>query len=339
MMRAPPVHQRRVHQETLSAAGDEHNVRPPERSLSKSHVGGIALARDSRPMERAGRWAWTLPAAAIAAYVYATRRYFRISPGPTEPVHEDLRTAWTPMWRELLTPAQWLRLRCAAIYRGDGVPRGDGSPVLLVHGFLTWGLYLGTMRAWLERLGYHARIAHIGLNADCYDVLADRLRAETERFAGPPRRRVHLVGHSLGGVLVRAVAAHVPELVASVTYLATPLRGLRVHPGLRLSNLAVRSAVRRRRDHSVFPECMTFGCQCAAVRALTTPLPSRVPQLAVVARGDGLADWRYEMDPETSRVLEVRSSHFGVVFEPAVYEALARHLTAAGDHAAVERGA
>jgi pimeloyl-ACP methyl ester carboxylesterase len=234
---------------------------------------------------------------------------------------------------------QWLRLQRSRVYRVEGVPRGDGSPVLLVHGFLTWGLYLRTMRAWLERLGYRARIAHIGWNADCYDVLADHLRAETERFAGPPRRRVHLVGHSLGGVLVRAVAAHAPEIVASVTYLATPLRGLRVHPTLRVSNLVVRAAVHRQRGQSVFAECMTFACQCATVRAVAAPLPSSVPQLAVVARGDGLTDWRYEADPDTSPVLEVRSSHFGVAFQPSVYEALARNLAAAAERSAVASAA
>lgn len=276
--------------------------------------------------------------AATAAQVYAARRSFATTPGPVKFMHEDLRTAWTPWWRENLAGLQWLRLQRSPVYRGDGVPRGDGSPVLIVQGFLTRRSYLGTLRGWLERLGYRARIADVGWNADCYDALADRVVAQAEHAGGRERRAVHLVGHSLGGVLIRAVAARAPQLVASVTTLATPFRGLRVHPGLRLANLIARVVVHRRRDPSVFPECMTFACECATVRALAAPLPSSLPQLAIAVPGDGLVDWRYEGHAPTTRVVQVPGSHFGVVFEPAAYEALARHLAAAAAMTA-ERGA
>ena len=267
--------------------------------------------------------------ALAAARVYATRRYFKTSPPPTTFMHEDVRTAWTPAWREMLTGMQWLRLQRSPVYRGDGVPRGDGSPVVLVHGFLSGRFYLHVMRAWLERLGYRARIVDLGWSADCWDILAQRVRAQAEDAARAAQGRVHLVGHSLGGVLVRAVAARAPEMVASVTSLATPLRGLRVHPGLRLSHWLVRSHVLRERGESVFAGCMTFACGCATVRALAAPLPPTVPQLAVVAHDDGLVDCRYEADDATMRVLDVPGSHMGIAFEPIVYEALARHLAAA----------
>ncbi|HEY7517254.1 MAG TPA: alpha/beta fold hydrolase [Methylomirabilota bacterium] len=268
-------------------------------------------------------------AAATAAHAYAMRRYFGTSPGPVSFMHEDLRTAWTPVWREALPALQWLRLQRSPVYRGEGIARGDGAPVLLLQGFVTRRAYLATLRRWLERLGYRSRIADIGWNADCLDVLADEIIAQAARARGHDRRAVHLVGHSLGGVLARAVAARAPELVASVATLAAPFRGLRLHPTLRLTNWIVRGLVRRRRDASVFPECLTFACQCATVRALAAPLPSRLPQLAVVVPGDGVADWRYEADTATTRVVHVPGSHVGVVFEPAAYAALARHLAAA----------
>lgn len=280
----------------------------------------------------------TAAAVATAARVYATRRYFRTTPGPVKFMHEDIRTAWTPSWRESLAGLQWLRLHSSAVYRGDGVPRGDGAPVLLVQGFLTRRQYLGTLRGWLERLGYRPHIADVGWNADCFDVLADQVLAQAASVRGEAGRRVHLVGHSLGGILVRAVAARAPHVVASVTTLATPFRGLRVEPALRLGNLIVRSVVHRRRDPAVFPECMTFACQCATVRALASPLPASLPQLSVTVPGDGLTDWRYGADPATTRVVEVPGCHFGVVFEAAAYEALAQHLADATAVAA-DRGA
>ena len=284
------------------------------------------MAAQQRP-----RWQWAAAAAAVAigARLYATRRYFESTPGPTAFMHDDLQIAWTPAWRETLTAVQWLRLKRSPVYRGEGVPRGDGSPVLLVQGFLTRRFYLEPLREWLERLGYRPRVAHLGWNADCFDALADAILADEEFASGRAHQRVHLVGHSLGGVLVRAVAARAPHLVASVASLAAPFRGLRVHPSLRLGNLATRAVVHRRRK-SVFQECMTFACPCATVRALAEPLPASLPQLAVVVPGDGMADWRYEADPATTTVVEVPGSHVGVVYEPAMYEALARHLARAG---------
>jgi pimeloyl-ACP methyl ester carboxylesterase len=283
-------------------------------------------------MTRRARNIWISAASTLvagAARVYATRRYFQRSPGPRQFMHEDPRLAWTPSWYETLTGMQWLRLHRSAVYRGDGVPRGDEAPVLLVHGFLSRPIYLETLRHWLARLGYRPHVANLGWNADCYDVLADRLTSELAALFGRTRRRVHLVGHSLGGILVRAVAAREPDWVASVATLATPFRGLRVHPALRVSNVLVRAVVHARRDPSVFPECMTLACPCATVRALATPLPAHIPQLAVVAIRDGLTDWRYQADPATMRVAEVPTSHFGSVYDPAVYEALAEHLASA----------
>jgi hypothetical protein len=74
---------------------------------------------------------------------------------------------------------------------------------------------------------------------------------------------------------------------------------------------------------------MTFACQCASVRAIAAPLPASLPQLAIVVPGDGVADWRYESDSATMHVVRVPGSHVGAVFEPAAYEALARHLARA----------
>jgi pimeloyl-ACP methyl ester carboxylesterase len=269
-----------------------------------------------------------LAGAAITAVLHelAARRYYRTAPGPDRIVHEDERVVWTPLWREWLAPAEWLRLRSSPVHRGRGVPRGDGAPVLLVHGFLTRGLYLTPLRRWLERIGYQARVADIGWNADCLDVLADRLLAEVRHVHASTGRPVALIGHSAGGLLVRAVAAAAPELIASIALLAAPVRGLRVHPALELGAMSVRAGVHARRRQWVDPKCLTLACSCPTVSSLARPVPPDVPHLAVVARGDGLTDWRYAVDRAATRVVEVDTSHFGLVVSQTVYEALGQHL-------------
>jgi len=263
-------------------------------------------------------------AAGILAQEWITRAYYARTPSPGRFVDEMERTAWTAPWHEIAAPLEWLRLRVSPLFRGAGVPRGDGAPVVLVAGFLLRGRYLATLRDWLARLGYHARIADIGRDADCYDVLSGRLLDELDGD-----RSTHLVGHSMGGLLARAAAALAPERVASVVTLGTPLRGLRMHPGVRVTAATVRGLTHLRRGAAVRPQCLTLACECASVRALHAPLPATMPQLAIVTPWDGFADWRYCADRATMSVVAVPGSHGGLVWNVQVYRALARHLAGA----------
>jgi pimeloyl-ACP methyl ester carboxylesterase len=278
-----------------------------------------------------------LGAVGLVAQELAAWRYERSTKGPTRFLDEEERTAWTSPWSELLVPLQWLRLRASPEY-GGAVPHGNGAPVLLVHGFLTRGRYLAPLRDWLQRIGYRAEVADIGLNADCTDILTDRLVTIVERTRDTTGAPAHLIGHSFGGVLVRATAARARNAVASVTTLAAPIRGLAANPGLRLAAAAVRATVHARRGNRVNERCLTFACECVSVRALHTHLPADLPQLAIVARRDGVADWRYGVGVGTPTV-EVTASHMGVVVNPAAYRAIATHLAAASHTAARARGA
>jgi pimeloyl-ACP methyl ester carboxylesterase len=285
----------------------------------------------TRP-RRAGA-AWIALAVAGAAMVLAqelaARVYYARTPGPRRFRHEEERTAWTPLWRENGVALEWLALRRSPVHRGDGVARGDGAPVLLVPGFGMKGGYLGELRGWLARMGHAAEVAAIGRNTDCWDVHTQRLADAVRQAGRRAGRPVHLVGHSLGGILARAAAARSPMDVASVAVLGSPFRGLYVHAMLRLAAAAVRAKIRWHRGATVRPRCATLACDCDSVRALAAPLPASVPQLAIVSRGDGAADWRYCADPATTRVVEVRASHVGLVLSPDAYAALAAHLAMA----------
>jgi pimeloyl-ACP methyl ester carboxylesterase len=277
-----------------------------------------------------------LAALGAAAQEVAARVYYRRTDGPTQFVEENERTAWTASWHELLAPAEWAALQLSAIHRGHGVPRGDGAPVVLVHGFLTRGLYLHPLRAWLERMGYRARIADIGWNADCVDVLTDRLIETLRRTRRETARPSHVVGHSLGGIISRAAASREPELVASLTMLAAPFRGMRVNPALRAGSAAARATIHARRGTTVNRDCLTLACSCPSVRAATAPLPPGLPQLAIVSRWDGFVDWRYCIGPG-ARVVHPAASHFGLAFNRTVYAALAEHFAAHRAAPALER--
>jgi pimeloyl-ACP methyl ester carboxylesterase len=232
-----------------------------------------------------------------------------------------------PLWREALAAYDWLLLRTSTVFFGLGVPQGDGSAVVTVPGFLGTDTYLYELRAWLARVGYRPYDSRIGLNADCPNLLLQRLMATIERAHAETGRRVHLVGHSLGGVLARSAGAHKPDLVASVTSLGAPFRGIRSHPiVLRTRDVVRRMVVGRGSDQFLPPACYTGECTCTFIEALGW-FPPNVRELAIYSRGDGVVDWRMCVTGDPDKDHEVLGTHIGLAFNPFVYRTLGDFLS------------
>jgi triacylglycerol lipase len=74
--------------------------------------------------------------------------------------------------------------------------------VAVILGFLGTDLYLAEMFRWLRRNTPY--FSGIGLNAECPNLLIKRRLTETlDRGRRETGRRIHLIGHSLGGLLLR----------------------------------------------------------------------------------------------------------------------------------------
>jgi len=252
--------------------------------------------------------------------------FARMTTSASSPFVRDQQPAPVPIWREALVGLDWLSLRTSPVFYGCGVPRGDGAAVVLIPGFLASDWYLFEIAGWLTRIGYRAPLSRVGRNAECLDVIADRLFATIEGARAATGRPVHLVGHSLGGMLARSTAARRPDLVASVATLGSPFRGIRGHPLVLFASDRVRDRVQRGRGDR--PQCYTGFCGCPAVGGLMTSFPDGVPQIAVYSRSDGIVDWRYCINGDPATDFEVAGTHIGLVVNPAVYRILAAHLAA-----------
>ncbi|MDQ5807584.1 MAG: hypothetical protein M3320_02810, partial [Actinomycetota bacterium] len=101
-----------------------------------------------------------------------------------------------PIWREGRVALESAALRRDPVFRGEGVPHGDGTPVLLVPGFLAGDPSLATMAGWLKRIGHRPCRARMRVNVDCATRALDRLEEEAEALAGRHGRRVAVVGQS-----------------------------------------------------------------------------------------------------------------------------------------------
>jgi hypothetical protein len=117
-----------------------------------------------------------------------------------------------------------------------------------------------------------------------------------------------------------------PDRVASVITLGSPFRGVAIHPSvLRLAEL-VRGQILDRHGAGVLPDCYTGACTCDFIESIAGKLPRAVSQTAIFTKTDGIVDWRVCRTGRATIDCEVSGTHIGLVFNPMVYDLVARRL-------------
>lgn len=249
--------------------------------------------------------------------------------------------------REARAPFELRALLGSDVWRGRGVPRGDGSPVLLVPGLMAGDETLRLMAAWLKRLGYQPRRAGMRSNVRCSEESASRLEARLERAVQSAGRRAVIVGHSRGGMLGRVLAVRRPDLVAGIVTLGTPHKASLedLHPVLqrqidvlralgdaRLGILSTRCTIGG--PGQTAPAFEGEGCCERFWSDMRAALPEQVRGASIFSESDGVVDWQACMS-DGFLPLEVASSHCGMAMHPEVFNKVAGELASAvrGDRA------
>ncbi len=233
-------------------------------------------------------------------------------------------------WTEALFAAEILLLHATPTYYGFGVPHGDDSGVVIIPGFLGTDLYLMELHGWLGRIGYRPYFSGIGINADCPNILIQRHLSDTiEKARAETGRKIHLIGHSLGGVIARSVAGQRPRDVASVITLASPIRGTVTTRTVLHAAEAVRLRILQEHGRGVLPDCYTGRCTCNFVDSLKRSIPDSLLQTAIYTRHDGIVNWRYCMTSDPEANFEVPGTHIGMAFNPSAYSIVAERLAKA----------
>lgn len=234
-----------------------------------------------------------------------------------------------PLWREAFSAIEAALLHLSPVYWGLGHPRGDGSAVIIIPGFLGTDTYLAEMYAWLHRMDYRPYFSGIGVNADCPNLLIRRRLNDTiDRARAATGRKVHIIGHSLGGMIALAACAQRPADVASVTTLGSPFRGKVCHPNILRMAEHVRKTIITRHGEGVLPACYTGHCGCDFVDSLTREMPRSVKLTAIYTKTDAVVDWRYCVTGDPRIDCEVPGTHLGLVFNLSAYALIAKRLAA-----------
>ena len=231
-----------------------------------------------------------------------------------------------PLWRETRVGVEAAALFRSAVWRGGGVPDGEGRPVLLIPGFMAGDGSLATMTRWLRANGYRTRRAGIRANVNCSEAACQRLEQRLEEQAQAAGRRVAIVGQSRGGVLARVLAVRRPDLVSGIVTLGSPtVRQLDAHP-LVLAHVLVLGTLGTGRLPGLFSiRCLRGDCCTQFDEQLRAPFPPDVGFVALYSRTDGVVRWRACLDPAAEHV-EVHASHVGMAVNAQVYAEIGHAL-------------
>jgi triacylglycerol lipase len=235
-----------------------------------------------------------------------------------------------PLWRETLVALDWVALHASPVYRGLGIPHGEGTPVVLIPGFLGTDAYLMEMHRWLDRIGYRSYLSNIGHNAECPNILTRRLFRTMNRAFRETGRKVQLVGHSLGGIIARSAAGRRPSRVAQVITMGSPVSEIRAHPTVLAMVSFVRGRIQWRHRSRVEPQCYTGECTCEFVQSLRRGLPPAIRRVSIYTKTDGIVDWRSCLYEDEKANIEVSSTHGGLAFNAQAFREIAFLLSPDG---------
>jgi pimeloyl-ACP methyl ester carboxylesterase len=218
------------------------------------------------------------------------------------------------------------RLLVDPAFRGDGVPRGDGRPVVLMPGFLAGDQTLAVLASWLRRIGYAPSTCGFVANVDCSQTALERVERAAAKASERHGRRVALIGHSRGGHYVRALGAGRPDLVSHAISVGADLQGIFDISAPTQAAVAVARTVLRGTGRARSPLCLGRHCDCTFARDFAAPFPTdRVRLTSIYSKGDGVVRWRSQIVPYATNV-EVAGSHVGLVFNRKSYRAIAAAL-------------
>jgi len=229
---------------------------------------------------------------------------------------DDLPSSAVRLWDPLAIRELSALLR-DPVFRGRGVPRGDGRPVLLIPGFLAGDWTLRVLDGWLKRVGYRSFLSGILLNVQHSERLISGLRRKVAELEKETGSRITLVGHSRGGLLAKVLSQRRPQDIEQVIALGSPLADWTDLAAVTHHAVGVVTAANE----------IVFGRRFNSEGRFTYDLKLApiVPTVSIYTKTDDVVNFRSCLRPDIPAI-QVWGSHNGLVVNPEVFRLLGRLL-------------
>ncbi|MEK7501986.1 MAG: alpha/beta hydrolase [Patescibacteria group bacterium] len=221
-----------------------------------------------------------------------------------------------PLVNEVRAVGEFFNIQFHPIYFGFGVPHGTGDPVLTIPGFTASDASLFYLNTFLRRINYRVYPSGIIYHRNPEHEIT-RLSQRVKEIHKREGQKVHIVGHSLGGVVGRGVCHLNPNEIASFTAFGSPIGDFEkdVDPFvLAWANMTVPSfnqpdELRKRKEQ------------------LSEPLHGGIKTTYIYTIDDGVIDWRSTVDnSHQAKNIEVPGTHSALVANPHAFRHLANTL-------------
>ncbi len=204
------------------------------------------------------------------------------------------------VWHDLWRSRQFQKTYQAA-------SSGDGHPVLVLPGLLGTDLSTTHLRRFLRNLGYTPYAWQMGINLG--DIRQLHTIMETvEGLYDKHQSKVSIIGWSLGGIYARQLGKRKPELIRQIITMGAPFGDVE-----QSNNAAwLYKLINHRRPLT--------DADREWIKDLPTPAP--VPTTAIYSKRDGIVPWQTcieQIEDDWHQNIEVRGSHFGLPYVPAVW--------------------
>ncbi len=210
-------------------------------------------------------------------------------------------------------------------------PQRLADPVMLIPGFLAGDATLTAMSTSLRHRGFRTYRSHIRANIGCTMEAALLLETRLEAIAERRESRVQLVGHSLGGMIARGIAARRPDLVSGIVTMGSPMMAPGAHhPALSWGVDALVRLSRAGVPGLMTQDCVAGGCARQSFDESQEALAPGVGFTAIYSHHDGIVDWRACIDPIAVPV-KVDASHCGMAVDPRVIDEVGAALRSHAD--------
>lgn len=251
------------------------------------------------------------------------------SPAPAEVPNDDGPTAPSglagmvgrPVWLEARSPFEIRQLRRSSMWRGVGIPEGNGRPLLIFPGFLASKRSTSALDHVLRAAGWRVEVAPVGRNAGPAQHSIDKGRDTLHRLFEETGERVRIVGHSRGGQFGRILAVRYPDRVAQVVGVGTPLTVK--YPSFLVVKIPAETLDKlwRKGAFGHVDKVREQGVDDLRYE----PFPDQVDLVSVWSRTDGIVDWRLSLE-EAATNIEVNASHMGLINSVAGLRGIAEAL-------------